>query len=149
MWHLFSLWYLYCIFSLLFSYWVYGDLYSPSLYQTSEAWILLLSLVVKSLGQMSKLQPFSIQLHIWQHQLYPASLRQISSRDLVTHNWSAWQPLVPSSFFTVNSVYSLYYRSKENSQNKKHLHTEVSTVEAFFFVCNCWCAPGSHQTDGL
>lgn len=105
MWHLFSLRYLYYTFSLLFSYWVYSHLCSPSLYQTSEAWIPLLSLVVKPLGQMSKLQPFSIQLRIWQHQLYPTSLREISSPDLVTHIWSAWQPLVLSSFLTVNSLF--------------------------------------------
>lgn len=104
MWHLFTLQYLYCIFSLLFSNWVYSHLSSPSLYQTSEAWILLPSLVVKPLGQMSKLQPFSIQLCIWQHQLSPACLREISSRDLVIHNRWAWQPLVLSSLFTVNSL---------------------------------------------
>lgn len=101
---------------------------SPSLYQTSEVWILLLSLVVKPFGQLSKLQPFSIQLRIWQHQLYPASLREISCRDLVTHNWSAWQPLVLSSFFTVNSLFIHFTTQPEKTVKIRNICIQKSVL---------------------
>lgn len=118
------------------------SLQPPSLYQTSQIWTLLLSLVANLLMQVSKLQPFPIQVCIWQDQLHNSiSKKKNPSRDLMTHSWSARQPHALSSYFIVNALFIHFniqpdkWSKLEVCKKKKPVLRKLSSSSVDVSIC--------------